>query len=43
MINNLKWELDSEACPIFDFWLHKGTDATSFLREIKKCEDMRGY
>ena len=42
-INNLKWEIDNEGCPRFSFWLHKGTYATSFLREIMKCEDVRVY
>ena len=42
-INDLEWELDNEGCPKFSFWLHKGTYATSFLREIMKCEDVKVY
>ena len=42
-INNLKWEIDKEKCPVFDFWLHKGTYATSLLREIMKSGDMKVY
>ena len=34
--------LDSED-PIFSFWLHKGTYATSFLREIMKSLDVTVY
>ena len=29
--------------PIFSFWLHKGTYATSFLREIMKSSDVTVY
>ena len=42
-INNLKWEMDGNNCPVFDFWLHKGTYATSLLREIMKSGDMKVY
>ena len=42
-INDLKWEIDDEGRPVFDFWLHKGTYATSFLREIMKSEDVTVY
>ena len=42
-INDFEWDTDYDEKPIFNFWLHKGTYATSFLREIMKCEDIRGY
>jgi len=42
-INELEWEFDENRNPVFNFWLYKGTYATSFLREIMKCEDMRAY
>ena len=42
-INDLKWKIDDEGEPVFDFWLHKGTYATSFLREIMKSEDVTVY
>jgi tRNA(Glu) U13 pseudouridine synthase TruD len=42
-INELEWEIDEQGNPIFNLWLYKGTYATSFLREIMKCEDMRTY
>jgi tRNA pseudouridine13 synthase len=42
-INNLKWEMNENNCPVFDFWLHKGTYATSLLREIMKSGDMKVY
>mgnify|MGYP000904999473 CR=1 FL=1 len=42
-INELEWEFDEQGNPVFNFWLYKGTYATSFLREIMKCEDMRAY
>ena len=42
-INSLKWEIDEDGLPVFDFWLHKGTYATAFLREIMKSEDMTVY
>ena len=42
-INKLEWEFDEQGNPVFNFWLYKGTYATSFLREIMKCEDMRAY
>ena len=29
--------------PVFTFWLHKGTYATSFLREIMKSSDVTVY
>ena len=40
--NDLDIEFDSEN-PIFSFWLHKGTYATSFLREIMKSMDVTVY
>ena len=40
--NDIKVNFDSEE-PVFDFWLHKGTYATSFLREIMKSLDVRVY
>jgi len=42
-INNLKWKIDKKNCPVFDFWLHKGTYATSLLREIMKSGNMKVY
>ena len=42
-INDLKWRIEGEGESVFDFWLHKGTYATSFLREIMKSEDMTVY
>ena len=39
----LEWKIDEEGAPVFDFWLHKGTYATSFLREIMKSEDVTVY
>ncbi len=42
-INDLKWNIDETGCPVFDFWLHKGTYATSFLREIMKSKNVRAY
>jgi tRNA pseudouridine13 synthase len=42
-INELEWVFDENRNPVFNFWLYKGTYATSFLREIMKCEDMRAY
>ena len=42
-INNLEWEIDENNCPVFDFWLHKGTYATSLLREIMKSGNMKVY
>ena len=42
-INDLKWRIEGEGEPVFDFWLHKGTYATSFLREIMKSEDVTVY
>ena len=42
-INELEWEFDEDENPVFNFWLYKGTYATSFLREIMKCEDMKAY
>ena len=42
-INDLEWKIDEEGAPVFDFWLHKGTYATSFLREIMKSEDVTVY
>ena len=40
--NDLDIKFDSEN-PIFSFWLHKGTYATSFLREIMKSMDVTVY
>ncbi len=34
------YDLDN---PVFSFWLHKGTYATSFLREIMKSSDVTVY
>ena len=42
-INDLKWKMDENNYPVFDFWLHKGTYATSLLREIMKSGDMKVY
>ncbi len=42
-MNDLKYTIEDNGNPTFEFWLHKGTYATSFLREIMKCEDMRAY
>ena len=42
-VNELRWELDKSENPVFNFWLYKGTYATSFLREIMKCDDMKAY
>ena len=42
-VNQMKLEYDNKDNPIFSFWLYKGTYATSFLREIMKCEDMKAY
>ena len=42
-INDLEWKIDEKGIPVFDFWLHKGTYATSFLREIMKSEDVTVY
>lgn len=42
-INDLEWIIEENGNPILEFWLHKGTYATSFLREIMKSEDMRAY
>ena len=41
-LNQIKLEYGDDD-PVFSFWLHKGTYATSFLREIMKCEDMKTY
>ena len=40
--NDIKVDYSSED-PIFSFWLHKGTYATSFLREIMKSSDVTVY
>ena len=40
--NDIELEFDS-GDPIFSFWLHKGTYATSFLREIMKSSDVTAY
>ena len=40
--NSIKVDYSSED-PIFSFWLHKGTYATSFLREIMKSSDVTVY
>ena len=42
-INNLEWEIDGKGDIILNFWLHKGTYAKSFLREIMKAKDVRAY
>ncbi len=42
-INDLKWKIGDKGEPVFEFWLHKGTYATSFLREIMKSEDVTVY
>ena len=42
-LNQIELEFDEVDNPIFSFWLYKGTYATSFLREIMKCEDMKAY
>ena len=40
--NDINVDFDSED-PVFTFWLHKGTYATSFLREIMKSLDVTVY
>jgi len=40
--NDIQVEFDS-GDPVFTFWLHKGTYATSFLREIMKSSDVTVY
>ena len=40
--NDIEVDYDSED-PVFSFWLHKGTYATSFLREIMKSSDVTVY
>ena len=40
--NDIKVDFDSDG-PVFTFWLHKGTYATSFLREIMKSSDVTVY
>ena len=40
--NDIQVNFDSED-PVFSFWLHKGTYATSFLREIMKSSDVTVY
>ncbi len=40
--NDIKVDFDSDN-PVFSFWLHKGTYATSFLREIMKSLDVTVY
>ena len=40
--NDLEISFDFDD-PIFSFWLHKGTYATSFLREIMKSSDVTVY
>ena len=42
-INDLKYRIRKNGNPYFQFWLHKGTYATSFLREIMKSGDLRSY
>ena len=42
-VNELEWKVDNSGNAIFKFWLHKGTYATSFLREIMKCKDVKNY
>mgnify|MGYP001361768718 FL=1 len=40
--NDIKVDFDSDD-PVLTFWLHKGTYATSFLREIMKSSDVTVY
>ena len=40
--NDIEVDFDS-GDPVFTFWLHKGTYATSFLREIMKASDVKVY
>ena len=40
--NDIELDYDSDD-PVFSFWLHKGTYATSFLREIMKSSDVTVY
>ena len=40
--NDIEVDYDSDD-PVFTFWLHKGTYATSFLREIMKSSDVTVY
>ena len=40
--NDIEVDYDS-GDPVFTFWLHKGTYATSFLREIMKSSDVTVY
>ena len=40
--NDIEVDNDSDD-PVFSFWLHKGTYATSFLREIMKSSDVTVY
>ena len=40
--NDIEIDFDS-GDPVFTFWLHKGTYATSFLREIMKASDVTVY
>ena len=40
--NDIEVDYDSDG-PVFSFWLHKGTYATSFLREIMKSSDVTVY
>ena len=40
--NDIEVDYDSDN-PVFSFWLHKGTYATSFLREIMKSSDVTVY
>ena len=40
--NDIEVDYDSDD-PVFSFWLHKGTYATSFLREIMKSSDVTVY
>ena len=42
-VNELEWKVDNSGNAIFKFWLHKGTYATSFLRELMKCKDVKNY
>ena len=42
-INDLEWSIEENRDVVLSFWLHKGTYATSFLREVMKSKDVRAY
>tara|TARA_B100001250_G_scaffold211082_1_gene181127 strand:+ start:767 stop:2065 length:1299 start_codon:yes stop_codon:yes gene_type:complete len=42
-INDLEWSIEENGDVVLSFWLHKGTYATSFLREVMKSKDVRAY